>query len=107
LKGDFVYARSIARSALLIAATASSAPGQELGDRDAGERLAALHCAQCHGVVDSPSGAAAFSTIASIPSMTAEALNSFLQAPHATMPDVVLSPGDRSDLIAYILSLRP
>ena len=31
----------------------------------------------------------------------------FLQTPHATMPDLVLSPSDRSDLIAYILSLRP
>ncbi len=101
-------ARSIARSALLLAATASSAAlSQELGDRDTGERLAALNCAQCHGAVDAPGGAPAFSTIASMPSTTAEALTVFLQTPHATMPDLILSPGDRSDLIAYILSLRP
>jgi hypothetical protein len=42
-----------------------------------------------------------------MPSTTADGLNVFLQAPHATMPNLVLSPSDRSDLIAYILSLRP
>jgi cytochrome c len=49
----------------------------------------------------------AFSTVASMPSMTADVLNVFLLTPHATMADVGLSPGDRSDVIAYILSLRP
>ena len=100
-------ARSIAWSALLLAATASTALSQDLGDPDAGERLAALNCAQCHGAVDAPGGAPAFATIASMPSTTADALNVFLQTPHATMPNLVLSPSDRSDLIAYILSLRP
>ena len=89
-------ARSIAWSALLVAATASTALSQDLGDPDSGERLAALNCAPC-----------AFATIASMPSTTADGLNVFLQAPHATMPNLVLSPSDRSDLIAYILSLRP
>ena len=68
---------------------------------------AALNCAPCHGAVDAPAGAPAFATIASMPSTTADGLNVFLQAPHATMPNLVLSPSDRSDLIAYILSLRP
>ena len=40
--------RSPAWSALLLAAAASSALSQEVGDRDSGERLAALNCAQCH-----------------------------------------------------------
>ena len=100
-------ARSIAWSALLLAATASTALSQELGDRDSGERLAALNCAQCHSAIDAPAGAPAFATIASMPSTTADALNAFLQTPHATMPNLVLSSSDRSDLIAYILSLRP
>jgi hypothetical protein len=38
--------------------------------------------------------------------MTADVLNVFLLTPHATMADMGLSPGDRSDVIAYILSLR-
>jgi cytochrome c len=100
-------ARSTAWSALLVVASASSAFSQELGDRDAGERLAAMNCAPCHGAIDAPLGAPAFATIASMPSTTADSLNVFLQSPHATMPDLILSPDDRSDLIAYILSLRP
>jgi mono/diheme cytochrome c family protein len=94
-------------SGLLLAASASSAVGQDMGDAHAGERLAALNCAQCHGPLDTPGGAPAFATIAMDPSATAEALNLFLQTPHATMPNLVLSPTDRSDLVAYILSLRP
>ncbi len=98
---------SIAWSALLVAATASSTFGQELGDPDAGQRLASLNCAQCHGALDAPGGAPAFATIATMPSTTAESLEVFLQTSHATMPNLILSPGDRNDLIAYILSLRP
>jgi cytochrome c len=99
--------RSMAWSGLLLAATASSALSQELGDRDSGERLAALHCAECHGTMDAPGGAPAFETIAMTPTTTVESLTAFLRTPHASMPDLVLSPGDKSDLIAYILSLRP
>jgi mono/diheme cytochrome c family protein len=102
-----MYARFLAWVGFIFAATVSSAIGQDLGDRDAGERLAALNCAQCHGAMDAPGGAPAFATIAMMPSTTAESLTVFLRSPHATMPDLILSPGDRSDLIAYILSLRP
>jgi mono/diheme cytochrome c family protein len=100
-------ARSIARSALLLAATASSALGQQTGDPEAGARLVVTTCAQCHGAIDAPAGAPAFVTIAAMPSTTEDSLTVFLQTPHASMPDVVLSWADRRDLIAYILSLRP
>jgi cytochrome c len=99
--------RSMTWSGLLLAATASAALSQELGDRDAGERVAALNCAQCHGTMDAPGGAPAFETIAAMPTTTVESLTAFLRAPHASMPNLDLSPGDKSDLIAYILSLRP
>jgi mono/diheme cytochrome c family protein len=104
---ELMSVRFPAWSALLLAAAASSALSQEVGDRDSGERLAALNCAQCHRAADVLAGAPAFATVASMPSTTAEALNAFLQGPHATMADLNLSPGDRSDLVAYILSLRP
>ena len=100
-------ARAMACCAPLLAAIASSALSQDLGDPDTGERLAALNCAQCHGAIDAPGGAPAFRTIAAMPSTTAESLNVFLQTSHATMPNLILSPADRNDLIAYILSLRP
>jgi len=97
----------MARGALVLAASASAALGQDLGDPDAGGRFVALNCAQCHGAMDAPGGAPAFGTIAMMPSTSAESLNVFLRAPHAAMSDLILSPGDRSDVIAYILSLRP
>ena len=102
-----MHARSIAGSAFLIAVAASSALGQGLGNRDAGERLATLYCAQCHGDVDTQDGAPPFETIANTPWLTADALNLFLQTPHAANDDVVANAEDRNDLIAYILSLRP
>jgi mono/diheme cytochrome c family protein len=99
--------RSIAWSALLFAATASSALGQQTGDPEAGARLVVTTCAQCHGALDVPAGAPAFVTIAAMPSTTEESLTIFLQTPHASMPNLVLSWADQRDLIAYILSLRP
>ena len=100
-------AHSIACSALLVAPIAASALGQGLGDPVAGERLAAINCAQCHGALDVPAGGRAFATIAADPSATEDALVGFLATPHATMSGLNLSWDDRRDLAAYILSLRP
>jgi mono/diheme cytochrome c family protein len=100
-------ARSMAWGGVLFAATVSSALSQESGDRDAGERLAALNCSQCHGPMDAPGGAPSFATIAMTPTTTGESLTVFLRTPHAAMPDLILSPEDKNDLVAYILSLRP
>jgi mono/diheme cytochrome c family protein len=98
--------RSIVLSALLVAAIASPAVGQEAGDPSEGQRLAAANCAQCHGAVDMRGGAPAFATIAATPSTTEYSLSMFLQTPHALMPDLGLTGTDISDLVAYILSLR-
>ena len=99
-------ARSITWSVLLIAAIAPPALGQGMGDPVEGQRLAAENCAQCHGLLDMAGGAPAFKTIAAMPSTTEYSLSAFLQTPHATMPDLALTPTDISDLVAYILSLR-
>jgi mono/diheme cytochrome c family protein len=99
-------ARSIAWGALLIAAAASSAVGQEPGDPQSGAQLAAANCGQCHGAVDVLGGAPAFASIAAKPLMTEDYLSVFLGSPHATMPNIVFSGADRRDLIAYIMSLR-
>jgi mono/diheme cytochrome c family protein len=97
----------MAWSALLFPAIISSAVGQETGDPAAGERLAAANCAQCHGAVQAVGGAPAFISIAAMPMITEQSLNVFLQTPHASMPNLILSKQDRDDLIAYIMSLRP
>ncbi len=97
-------ARSVAWGGLLLLAILPCALGQQLGDPAAGERLAAVNCAKCH----SADGAApAFTKIAAMPSTTQMSLSVFLQTSHGSMPNHILSAADRSDLIAYILSLRP
>lgn len=99
--------RSIAWSALLLLAITPSALGQQSGDPAAGERLAAANCAQCHSPAGMHSRAPPFATIAAMPSTTEASLTVFLQTPHASMPNLILSVAERNDLIAYILSLRP
>jgi mono/diheme cytochrome c family protein len=100
-------ARSIGWSVLLIPAIVAPALGQDYADPAAGERLATANCAQCHGGVDAPGGAPAFVAIAATQSTTEESLLAFLETPHASMPDLILSEKDRHDLVEYILSLRP
>ena len=99
--------RSIAWSALLLVTIIPLALGQQFGDPAAGERLAAANCAQCHGPAGMHARAPALMTIAAMPSTTEASLGVFLQTPHASMPNLILSGADRNDLIAYILSLRP
>jgi len=99
--------RSIAWSALLLLTIFPSALAQQFGDPAAGARLAAATCAPCHSPAGMHSRAPAFATIAAMPSTTQASLGVFLQTPHASMPNLILSGAERNDLIAYILSLRP
>jgi hypothetical protein len=39
--------------------------------------------------------------------MTALALTAALQTSHKTMPNLIVAPEDRADVVAYILSLQP
>jgi len=91
---------------------AGCAQAQDLpGDPDAGSRLAHEVCGVCHVVsdeqfVDPDVGAPTFYEVADDPAVTALSLRVFLRTPHATMPDLMLSPDETDDIIAYILSLR-
>ncbi len=74
----------------------------------AAERL----CAECHAVrggeLRSPfSSAPAFPTIAAVPGMTAMALRVALETSHRSMPNIMLQPDERQDIVTYILSLKP
>lgn len=100
---------------LVIAAAillARAACAQDLpGDPAAGRIFALQTCSGCHLVAeDQPDGriaeAPGFREVAERPGLTAQALFAFLQAPHPTMPSLVLSPEEADDVIAYILSLR-
>ena len=96
-------------AALALAASPSAA--QEKAPRlgfAAAERL----CAECHAVrggeVRSPfSSAPAFPTIAAVPGMTAMALRVALETSHRSMPNIMLQPDERQDIVTYILSLKP
>jgi mono/diheme cytochrome c family protein len=90
-----------------------SASGQTLphaGDPGSrGEGLVRAWCLQCH-TVGGPSGVLHpefdLAAIARMPSTTQMSLRAFLQSSHRSMPNLVLKPQDRDDIIAYILSLR-
>jgi cytochrome c2 len=89
---------------------ATSALAQS-SDARRGAGVARDLCSSCHAVGkderQSPvSSAAPFAMIAAVPGMTSAALHAFMQTSHPTMPNVILQPDDRRDIIAYLLSLK-
>jgi len=104
----------LARSALalLFLFLPTLAQSQTLpGDPREGQKLAREVCVTCHkveqgerGVV--PPGVPAFQDIADDPAATETALQVFFRTPHADMPDLMLTPRETDDVIAYILGLR-
>lgn len=81
------------------------------GDVVAGRELAVKECSDCHSVsaeqrttrIDEAPG---FDEIADKAQTTAISLRAFLQLPHPTMPNFLLTETERDDIIAYILSLK-
>jgi len=99
--------------AALVLMLATVQPGRAQGDPgevEAGRRLAAVWCNNCHLTGAGAQGRSAdaapsFRSIARMPSTTALSLRAFLQTPHVLMPDYYLSRAEQDDVIAYILSL--
>ena len=84
----------------------------EVGDPRAGYAVASAICAQCHAVgaadaISPNSDAPAFSSVAKRSEMTGRALAVWLQTSHPTMPNIILGQGERNNVIAYIMSLKP
>lgn len=106
---DMLSLRILAPTSLLWAGIASA---QGLpGDVEVGRKLAQQVCATCHIVAqdqfDDPSvGAPTFFEIAAHPSVTALSLRVFLQTPHATMPNLILTLDETDGIISYILTLK-
>ena len=94
-----------------LAAAAWNANAQD-GDVAAGRTFAREACNSCHVVEPtnaSPRAAVVgpkFRDIANTKGMTATALLVFLTTSHPKMPNLILTPEDTTDVIAYILSLR-
>ena len=103
--------RTVGLAAVIWFAAAAHGHAQDEGDARQGQAFAQRVCAKCHAVRrgqgDSPNpNAPTFPVIAEVPGMTAMALTVVLQSAHNAMPDLVLEPQERRDVIAYILSLR-
>jgi mono/diheme cytochrome c family protein len=97
---------------VLAGATGRAQSPVETGDPKRGFAYTQVHCAGCHGVnnrqPDRPPtmGIATFEEIANAPGMSALALAVWFQSPHKDMPNLILAPPDRDDVIAYIVSLK-
>ena len=81
------------------------------GNPAAGKEFALGVCAECHVVAEDQgtwplSDAPPFREVANAPGMTELALRAFLQTPHRTMPNILLSPEETDNVIAYILTLK-
>jgi mono/diheme cytochrome c family protein len=84
---------------------------QDAEDIQHGREIARAICAACHvvarGQLVSPnSEAPPFPLLAATSGMTTIALTAALLTSHRQMPNIVLQPDERRDVIAYILSLK-
>jgi mono/diheme cytochrome c family protein len=100
-------------SILAASASASTANAQDTsGNPEAGRVFARRVCSPCHAVTAEQASQRViaigpdFQTIANTPGMTTTALRAFLQTPHPKMPNLILTPEQSADVIAFLLSLR-
>jgi mono/diheme cytochrome c family protein len=94
-----------------VLATSGAAAAQDLpGDPAAGANLAREVCAECHVVAEDqlidPGAGPSFFEVVEHPGTTELSLRAFLQTPHATMPNLMLTPQETDDIIAYLLELK-
>jgi mono/diheme cytochrome c family protein len=88
------------------------------GDPKSGRQIATVQCSTCHQVLPrlfpdrndpldvDKDGPPSFQSIADLPSTTGLSLNVFLHSNHRNMPNLILTPANSDDLIAYILGLK-
>jgi mono/diheme cytochrome c family protein len=84
---------------------------QDAGNVGHGREIAQNICSACHVVsrgqrLSPNSEAPPFPNLADTPGMTSIALSAALQTSHRLMPNLILQPEERRDVIAYILSLK-
>lgn len=93
-----------------VVAWAGTAVAQD-GDPAQGRIYAERLCSDCHQIGPAPEPWTAmpgppFASVVKTKGMTAMALSVWLQTSHPTMPNLILTPETRADIIAYILSLK-
>jgi tetratricopeptide (TPR) repeat protein len=83
----------------------------DIGDASKGLTYAQKICSGCHNVLRTEAAspnkqAPPFNKIANTPGMSVTAFTVWSRTSHLTMPNLVIEPADKDNLIAYILSLR-
>ena len=83
----------------------------DVGNVREGLIYARAHCGECHAVESSDEispdiHAPNFVSVANTPGMTERALVVWLQTSHPTMPNIILPPDQRDNVVAYIMSLK-
>ena len=96
---------------LIMSLATGATLAQSIGDVARGKGLAMSICSDCHNVVASPDGspneqAPPFEAVANMPGVSEMALMVFFQMPHEAMPNLIIMPTERDDLVAYIMSLK-
>jgi len=114
---SFAAVATLAAAAVIAGSLKAASPPRattEGGDVQRGFQLALKVCEECHIVADGrrrpkppAPGAPSFFELAKQPRVTAFYLRAFFRTPHRNMPDLILQRGERDDVIAYILSLKP
>ena len=105
--------KRVKRRAALAAALVVTSAGVRAQESDvaAGHAFARKACNACHAVEAEPVPrriviGPAFRDVANTSGMTATAIRVFLTTSHPKMPNLILTPEETEDVIAYILSLR-
>lgn len=96
-------------AALVLTSATAAIAAEEAGDPQAGFEYAYTYCANCHGISEEKSPlpeATRFRIVADRPGITATALQVWMQTSHPTMPNIIVTPKDMRNVIAYIVSLK-
>ncbi|HEY7647107.1 MAG TPA: c-type cytochrome [Hyphomicrobiales bacterium] len=101
----------IGYAAIVVMAGFGAVRAQEAGDAHQGLLYASRHCTECHtierGGWTSPNpDAPPFQALANTQGVSWIVLTAWLQSSHKSMPNLLVEPKDREDVIAYILSLK-
>jgi mono/diheme cytochrome c family protein len=98
-------------AAAVIVLASVAARAQDTGNAQEGLVYAKKVCTECHAVeaadyaspnADAPS----FEAVANTVGITPRALTVWLQTSHPTMPNLVIEPDDRDNVISYIMTLK-
>jgi mono/diheme cytochrome c family protein len=93
---------------VMLAGILAASATPPMRNSEAGRVYARQVCSPCHAVTAEQASqrtTAIAQSIADTPGMTVTALCALLQTPHPKMPDLILTPDQSADVIAFVLSL--